>query len=111
MKLFFVSRWGHDESPEGANGEDTNFVVRAATRDDAAHLVDTFLTCDLRHSTVYPRCNFICELGVDTSGTSEPHIVCGPWYAFHALQMAGDCPRWVRECGDDQEWTAAGPAV
>ena len=111
MKLFFVSRWGHDESPEGANGEDTNFVVRAATRDDAARLVDLYLENCLSHRRVQPRCNFVCEIGADGSGAVDANVVCGPWYAFHALREAVSCPRWIRESGANQEWALVDPAV
>ena len=103
MKLFLVIRWGHDEAEEGPNGEDTNFIIRACDRNQAATLIDDFLRSCLHHSRVEPLCHRITELGDDTSSQNEPEIVCGPWYAYALWKMSG-YKTWMREHQTDYEW-------
>jgi hypothetical protein len=104
MNIYFVIRWGHDESPDGPNGEDTNFIVRARNRDDAATIVDDYLENLLHHSKVEAICNVIVELGVAAGQESEAAILHGPWYAYGVLAGCGQCISWIREIHTDYQW-------
>ncbi len=104
MKIFIAVRWGHDESPEGGNGEDTNFLVRANDRDEAAAIVDSFLKYSLHHNKVDPICNVIIELGSDYGGGTESAILHGPWYSFFHMNCPRDYTSWIREDHTGNKW-------
>lgn len=103
MNIYFATRWGHDESPDGPNGEDTNFIVRARDRDEAAAVVDQFLMHSLHHERVDSRCNTLHELGHYIGPSTEPSIIHGPWYA-HAFLDGRHYRSWIREIHTDWEW-------
>jgi len=104
MKIYFVVRWGHDESPDGPNGEDTHFIVKASDHDEAAAIVDFYLEHSLHHSQVEPICNVIVELGSDVGTRTDPLIIHGPWYSYAYLQTGRDYPSWIREVHTEYQW-------
>lgn len=109
LKLFLCVRWGHAESEEGADGEDTNILVRARDHEEAASLADAALARMPTHvagnrRSVEPYCSRVMELGTDASG-AEPALVLRPWIA-HAFPSATEVYRcWFRgELPDDFTW-------
>ena len=67
MNNYLVIRYGNGGSPDESDGEDTNFIVRAKNRDDAANVVDQVLLNVLPHKNVQPYCHQIIEIGTDKS--------------------------------------------
>jgi hypothetical protein len=102
MKVFLAIRYGHDESPDGPNGEDTLFVVRAGDRDGAAAIVDEYLASALSHERVEPVCHRLVELGDDSSANLSAQILYGPWYAL-GLTPPG-YKTWAREVHTNYRW-------
>ena len=101
MKLYFVIRWGHAESPDGPDGEDTQILVRAVSLDDAGKLADDALSqlpvsSPLSTRPVQPFCHRIIELGTDASTDSTARVLVGPWIGrafFDTLLYQS----WVRD--------------
>lgn len=106
MKLFLAARWGNDSSEDGANGEDTVFLVRASDRDEAVAIVEWFLEYSLTHRRVEPRLHKITELGEDVSNHTEASIIWGPVFQFATYDMSG-YPSWMREAHSDDPWVLA----
>lgn len=102
MKLFLAIRHGNDESPDGPNGEDTLFLVRAVDRDGAAFVVDTYLVTNMTHKKVEPLCHRMVELGEDLSANRSPEILYGPWYGLGATKKG--YRNWAREGHTDYLW-------
>ncbi len=107
MKLYFTVRFGHPESPDGPDGEDTNFLVRASSFLEAATITDKFLanaptTSPSSKRPVDSRCHRVIELGTDGSSESQAAIVHGPWIRFCSMSVKG-CPAWHRD-GIYTEW-------
>jgi len=106
MRLYLVVRFGHAESPDGPDGEDTSFLVRAKSILQAASLVDERLqSLPVRSSTsdreVAPYCHRIMELGRDRGTNRSAQIVMGPWIGF--AYNLGRYRTWMRE-RDDEPW-------
>ena len=40
MKIYLVRRWGNPEDPDGPDGEDTNFIIRASSPRKASEIAD-----------------------------------------------------------------------
>lgn len=100
-KLFLCVRWGHAESPEGADGEDTHFVVRADSHEEAAELADAILGSMPTHVDGNPRvveshCHHVLEIGTDHTGHKTSAVLLGPaiGYALRTEQQA--YPSWYR---------------
>ena len=110
LRLYLCVRWGHAESEEGPDGEDTNVLVRAHDHEEAAALADATLARMPTHiagnpRSVAPYCSRVVELGSDASGAAEPDMVLNPWiaYAFSASTDAYPC--WCRgELPNDFTW-------
>lgn len=99
MLVFLVARYGNNE--EGSNGADTLFLVRADNHLAAAHIAECALS-QQPAILVKPICNWICELGVDSTGRQAGEIIKGP---FYDLSGARGCVRvWTRDYADDP-WT------
>jgi hypothetical protein len=86
MKLFIAVRWGNAESPDGPDGEDTHFLIRAQDFSEGAKLADDVLRSLPTASTrskrqVQPFCHSIIEIGSDASEKSVPQVLLGPWFA------------------------------
>jgi len=106
MNLYWVVRWGSEDSPDGLNGFDTNFVVRANGHEEAASLVDELLQA-MPHERVPPWCHSVRELGTDKSPDPAAKVVigtCGPAYEY-AYNRA-TYREWSREHQED-EWSLA----
>ena len=101
MKLYFVRRWGNDSDP---NGEDTNFIVRAADRASAVEMTDEYLLINLTHERVQPFSHNIVELGADGSGSESGKIILGPWYSYEKRDIT-EYLDWVRDDPTDDAWT------
>jgi len=111
MKLYVTVRWGNHESPDGPDGEDTHFLVRAHDRDEAARLADAVLgsmptACTEGHRSVEPFCHRIIEIGLDSSTFPgvEPQVLIGPWVAYgYAVHHVGYVT-WSRDNTDKNVW-------
>ena len=103
MKLYHAIRWGNDDSPDGPNGDDTHFIVRAKDRTQAARLVDLHLLQKLTHKRVEPRCNVLVEIGKDTRTTIKPQILLGPLFGITGGITDG-YNQWLREAQTDYKW-------
>ena len=111
MKLYIAVRWGNHESPDGPDGEDTHFLVRAREHDEAARLADAVLgsmptACTRGHRSVQPFCHKIIEIGSDSSTFPgvAPRVLIGPWvacgYEVHQVGYA----TWDRDDADKNVW-------
>lgn len=79
MNLYLVVRYGSDLTPDGPNGPDTIYLVRAEDHLDAEALVTPFLEL-LPHKRVNTVVDHIQELAACNSSDSEPRILFGPFY-------------------------------
>src|SRR5947209_4127129 len=102
MKLYISVRWGNAESPDGPDGEDTHFLIRAHDFMEAAQLADTVLrslptTSSKSRRPVQPFCHRIIEIGSDNSIGSVPQVLMGPWVAYGYNVHHVSYPTWVRD--------------
>lgn len=98
MKLYLVARWGNDR--QGPDGDDTLFLIRAATAENAAGKADAALA-GLGERNVRPHANWVCEIGVDIGGMDGEEILQGP---FPGISAANEYTRvWTRE-RPDESW-------
>jgi hypothetical protein len=107
MPVYIVSRWGNPDTVEGPDGEDTNFLVRAASVSRAARLVDAELSGMASHlrdnRAVETFSHFAVEVAADHSNATES-IIHGPWFA-HALIREPEHKTWRRE-KETGDWVA-----
>lgn len=101
MKLYMAIRFGHAESPDGPDGADTVFLVRAEDYRDAARLTDEALlglptSSPRSQRPVESRCHRVLELGEDSSSASEPQLLGGPWIGGNGLFDSRAYRMWVR---------------
>lgn len=116
MKLYIAVRWGNHESPDGPDGEDTHFLIRARDRDEAARLADAVLgsmptVSTEGHRSVQPFCHKIIEIGSDSSTFPgvEPQVLIGPWVAFgYGVHHVGYAI-WSRDHTDTNVWVKDSP--
>jgi hypothetical protein len=111
MKLYVAVRWGNHDSPDGPDGEDTHFLIRARDFTEAARLADGVLasmptSCVKSDRSVEPFCHKIIEIGSDesTSADVQPQVLMGPWVAYgyavhHAWYLI-----WNRSHQDKNAW-------
>lgn len=94
MYLYQVTRWGNDDSPNGADGEDTHYIVVAKSYVEAAALVDEELE-QLPHKRCAEYCNVVAQLGVAQAAADRPFVLLGPCiqYRFHGSVFPNF---WVR---------------
>ena len=104
MNTYFVSRWGN--VADGANGPDTNFLVAAASVEEAGRLSDA---CLLDHPwfngpNVCAFTNMVTELG--TSLVEKPTVIHGPWIMNAILRGQDEKhPRtWRRVLSPEEPW-------
>jgi hypothetical protein len=116
MKLYIAVRRGNHESPDGSDGEDTHFLIRARDRDEAARLADAVLgsmptACTEGHRSVQPFCHKIIEIGSDSSTFPgvEPQVLIGPWVAFGYAVHHGGYAIWSRDHTDPNVWVKETP--
>lgn len=112
LKIYVCIRWGHAESPEGADGEDTHLLVRAASHDQAAELADALLRqlpthVDGNRRGVEPHCHRVLELGIDNSNATDPAVVIGPAIGYALRPESSSYPSWCRELPGEFLWLRA----
>lgn len=111
LSLYYCVRWGNPASEEGANGEDTNFLVRASNHLEAARIADAELArmpTQLEGSTVRvaPYCSRVVELGFDAS-EADPGLVLRPWVADSGYFGKAVYRAWQRgHLPDDLAWAS-----
>lgn len=111
MNLYVAVRWGNHNSPDGPDGEDTHFLIRAHDYIEAAGLADGNLAtmpaaCTEGNRSVQPFCQKIIEIGSDGSGSAaaQAQILMGPWIAYgYAVHHVG-YPTWSRDDFDKNVW-------
>ena len=108
MKLFIAVRWGHAESPDGPDGEDTQYLIRANDYIEAGTLADHALELLPTTSTKSRRpvrgfCDRIIEIGNCASIKSVPQVLMGPWIAYGYNVHHVYYPTWERDNKGD-EW-------
>jgi hypothetical protein len=84
MNLYLVSRWGNTK--DGVDGEDTNFLVVAASPERALVLADAALRNHPQHNgaNVSDFCHYVALLG--TAWSAYPGVIHGPWVAYNILR-------------------------
>jgi hypothetical protein len=108
MKLFVAVRWGHAESPDGPDGEDTHFLIRASDHIEAGKLADHALEL-LPTTSTKPRrpvsrfSQRLIEIGTWFDTKNVPLVVMGPCIPDGYLYNVHDpdCPTWDRENEED----------
>ncbi len=93
MYLYQVTRWGNDDSPDGADGEDTHFIVVAKSYVEAAALVDEELE-QLPHEHCAGYCNVVAQLGVAQAAADRLSLYLG--HVFDIAFMAACSPIFGR---------------
>lgn len=106
MHLYLVTRWGNPDRRHRSEGDDTNFLIRATTVEEAGELADSVLIdIPLSHSgepSIEGFAQYIRRIGEDAAPSdAEPEILHGPWIEF--AMADGEYEAWER--GDaDGEW-------
>ena len=99
MNLYLVTRWGNDHDPDGPDGEDTNFLVRASTVTEASEIVDSVLE-KLPHKNVDDFCHRVTRIGESISESLKAPIILGPFVApaiMHDDEGIDNIERWARD--------------
>ena len=100
MNIFKVIRYGCDEDPDGTDGKDTVFLVRAEDHIMAGMMVDERLI-DLSHNNVPVFSQCIYKIGNDISNDTNPQIIMGPSYEY--AYNYGNYPTFNRD-SKDEDW-------
>jgi hypothetical protein len=103
MNLYVVIRWGNEASPDGPNGTDTTYLVRAPDRESAISLVEQLLREEAA-TKVVPYANVCIQLGTDSSLIDEATVLLGP--IIQNFHNNGYPILWVRHY-DDEAWISA----
>jgi hypothetical protein len=100
MNLYIATRWGNPHETCGPDDADTNFLVRAETREEAALLADEFLKkMPTSEGTNRPVQNFthcVTHIGKTDFG-DNPRVIHGPWIAHLILRDDDDYDYWHRD--------------
>jgi len=111
MKLYIAVRWGNHNSPDGPDGEDTHFLIRAWDHLEAIRLADGVLAsmptaCTEGHRSVQPFCHRIIEIGSDgsSSAETEAEVLMGPWVAYGMAVHHVGYVTWGRDDFDKKIW-------
>lgn len=100
MNLYLVARWGNPYDPEGPDGDDTNFLVKATSHLEAASIVDKLLARSESqfedNLPVDDFCHDIRQVSTHVLGHDEPGIIHGPWLAPMLVQGLESGPTWQR---------------
>ena len=111
MKLYIAVRWGNHESPDGPDGEDTHFLIRARDNLEAALLADGVLrsmpiTSSSSKRRVQPFCHKIIEVGSDSSTfpNVQSQVIMGPWIAYGYEVHHVGYSAWSRKHDDENVW-------
>ena len=103
MNLYLITRWGNNEEPDGPDGTDTMFLVRAPDYLSAVSVVEPVLQ-QMPHDRVLPYANVCVHLGTEEGTSSESRILLGPIIQTY---LSGEYPiRWLHHDPDDPdcEW-------
>jgi hypothetical protein len=104
LGLYLCVRFGNADAEEGADGADTNVLVRASSHIEAAEVADEILrrmpTQCPGGRVVEPYCHRVSHLGVDASGSVTPEMALTPWIggasevapARYAMWCRGEIP-------------------
>jgi hypothetical protein len=108
LKLFIAVRWGNADSPDGPDGEDTHYLLRANDNIEAGKLADHALqllptTSSKSRRAVKGFCERIIEIGDCGSTKSVPQVMMGPWIAHGYDVNRVYYPTWQRDHEKD-EW-------
>lgn len=106
MKLYLAIRWGHAESPDGPDGEDTQLLIRASSLAETEQIADHALgqlpmSSALSSRSVQPFCHCIIELGVDASADTDARVLVGPWIG-RAFFEKTPYRTWIRDSLSEQ---------
>lgn len=105
MNLYSVLRWGNEESEDGPDGYDTEFLVKASSIDEAAKLVDEALRkIPPGNSRVQRFCHSISEVGISHSLDQTPKILFGPLVSELSVFCDSGVPndkKWRRDSVDE----------
>jgi len=101
MKIYLAVRYGHPESPDGANGEDTILLIRAESHTEAAEVADDYLVyaregLKPKRLGISPTCQRLVEIGVDGCRATAPGVIHGSWIRYAQFHHPG-CQVWTRE--------------
>jgi hypothetical protein len=103
MKIFVAVRWGHAESPDGPDGEDTHFLIRASDHIEAGQLADHALeplaTTSMKSRRPVKRfCQRVIEIGTWVNSKNVPLVIMGPCIPQHLFNVHDpDSPTWERD--------------
>ena len=93
MLLYIVVLWGNDASPDGANGEDTIYFIRAASMLKAVEIAE-FELRNLPHERCVPEASVCVELGQDLEENLDAKVIIGPLIKF--FYMTDILRTWIR---------------
>ena len=111
MRLYIAIRFGNHNSPDGPDGEDTHFLIRAHDYVEAVRLADGILrtmptSCAEGHRSVQPFCHKVIEIGSDGSScvNVQEDILMGPWFAYGFSVHHVGYRTWSRNDFDTNVW-------
>jgi hypothetical protein len=114
MKLYITIGWGNHESPDGPDGEDTHFLVRAHDHVQAARLADEVLrlmptACTDGYRSVQSFCHKVIEVGADSSACPDllPQVLMGAWIAYGYAVHHDGYATWSRDSAEENAWGGA----
>ncbi|WP_444928585.1 hypothetical protein ACJJIF_11975 [Microbulbifer sp. SSSA002] len=105
MNIYMVSRWGNevlDEFERGPDGPDTNFLVRAKCPENAALLVNEYLTY-YSNEGVRDYCEHIAMLGEDKIHSKEA-VIHGPFISHAFFSNKSTYKSWQLESRENNKW-------
>lgn len=98
MNLYLVTRWGNDESVEGPDGDDTTFLIKASSVNNASELVDRVLE-NMPHTKVSNFCHRVTKIGESIS-SNEVSTILGPFIGSSLMEDdegIDNSERWARD--------------
>lgn len=105
MFLYSVLRWGNQSSDDGPDGDDTEFLVKAVSVEEASDIVDDAIKeKNLMGFRVQNFCHSIVEIGVSHSTERTAKIVFGPVISSMSVFSDDGIPndkKWVRDNLDE----------
>lgn len=107
--LYLARRWGHAESPDGPDGDDTFLLVRATGVAEAAQIAEEALanlptTSPKSNRPVEPCCHRITELGTDAASDGNACVVILPFVAPVGALNSASYRTWMREKSWCDDW-------
>lgn len=99
ISVYLVIRYGNDK--DGANGDDTMYIVRALDCERAAEIADRALEASSR-GIVNAWSDRVAFLGTSETAKGDEGIITGPLYGVGAYAVDQS---WCRY-GPDQSWAS-----